>query len=251
MQETEEKTLCIAEGVFGTRNLSLLRGGRLFKSLKSFSPLIQVVQFSLKSNRVVDWPTTVPCPGLEPLSQFISGWERDTCRAFVLSCWAVLRSVRKKLFTLGILCKRFLARTPFHLSAYQEEVCVMPHSDRPGLQTHKWCTGKDTDKVLIHIKVKTHTYKMTMPCDGVERGRAWVEYRIGTNSLQVSFFEKGHWSWTVGSLVELMVHWLFFQRMQVRVPASFGHCTTTPYYSYMGFDTLWTSMDTCIHLTNT
>lgn len=40
MQETEEKTLCIAEGVFGTRNLSLLRGGRLFKSLKSFSPLI-------------------------------------------------------------------------------------------------------------------------------------------------------------------------------------------------------------------
>lgn len=66
----------------------------------------------------------------------------------------------------------------------------MPHSDLHGHQTHKWCTGKDTDKILIHIKVNTHTYKMTMLCDGVERGRAWVEFRIGTNSLQVNFLKK-------------------------------------------------------------
>lgn len=133
----------------------------------------------------------VPCPDLEPLSQFISRWEGDAYRASVLSCWAVvLRSLGKKLFPLGIHCQRYLARTAFHLPAYQEEVCVMPQSDRPGLQTHKRCTGKDTDKVLIHIKVKTHTHKMTMPCDGVERGRAWVEYRIGINSLQVNFLKK-------------------------------------------------------------
>lgn len=81
--------------------------------------------------------------------------------------------MRKKLFALGVHGQHYLARAPFHLSAYQEEVCVMPHSDLPGHQTHRWHTDKDTDKILIHMKVNTHTYKVMMQCVGVERGRAW------------------------------------------------------------------------------
>lgn len=111
------------------------------------------------------------------------------CLCFkLLGC--CLKEGEKKLFTLGVQASHYLARA---LS-----ICLPTRKKSVSCLILTLLGTRD--KILIHIKVNTHTYKMMTQCDGVERGGAWVECRIGTNSLQVNFLKKvtGAGQWLIG-----------------------------------------------------